>query len=120
MSTDARTGQKSSGTERIEPETTDAVPEGAALIGVDARGATHWLGNPVTHDGIPVFVVDGDGDDQDENVQEWDLTETPCAAVDGDAVDAWIAHVERKRGTWARVVYNEPLAETLAGALEGL
>jgi len=107
------TGQKTSGTIRITPEKADVIPADASRIGVDADGAPHYLGDPVQHDGIPVYVDAADG------VEEWDLTETPCGAVDGDAVDAWIDHVERKRGEWQRILYGRTLTEMLADAVEG-
>jgi hypothetical protein len=92
---------------------TDAptIPDSAGLIGLDATGARHYLGNRVTRDGIPVFVED------DDDIKTFDLTETPCTKAD-DVVEAWIDHVERKRGVWRRVVYNQPLAVTLAQRVE--
>ena len=92
---------------------TDApmIPDSAGLIGVDATGARHYFGNRVTSDGIPVFVKDPDG------IKTFDLTETPCTKAD-DVVEAWIDHVERKRGEWRRVVYNQPLAVMLMECVE--
>jgi len=92
-------------------ECTDTVPAGAALIGIDAEGARHYLGNRITHDGVPVYVDAGD------TVETFDLAETPCITQD-DAVEAWLDHVERKRGPWTTVVYNQPLGAMLATALE--
>ncbi len=111
MSTKTPAGDESTGTNRSTDTETATIPDGAALIGVDAEGAFHWLGNRVTHDGVPVYVED-DGD-----VEVWDLTETPCTKAE-DIVEGWISHVERKRGTWARKVYNQPLAVTLAERVE--
>lgn len=88
------------------------VPDKFSLIGVDGEGATHYLGNRVTHEGVPVYVEKTDG-----SVVEWDLTETPCAECD-DIVEGWINHVERKRGTWERLVYGQSLGETLVEAVE--
>jgi len=112
MSTTNSTAERSTGTTRIEPDRADDVPEGAGMIGIDATGATHYLGNPVTNDGLPVYVTEGD------DVEVFDLAKTPCGRVDGDAVDAWIDHVARKRGEWKRVLYGKPLAEMLADAVE--
>ena len=110
MSTNTSTGQKSSGTKRSTEPTT--IPDRSGLIGIDAEGARHYLGNRVTHDGVPVYVKETDG-----SIEEWDLTETPCTQCD-DVVEGWIDHVERKRGEWRRVVYNQPLAMTLVEAVE--
>ena len=90
---------------------TDTVPRGAALIGIDAEGARHYLGSRVTNDGVPVYVQD------ETDVETFDLTETPCKTQD-DIVEAWIDHVENKRGEWTTIVYNQPLGAMLATALE--
>lgn len=108
---DYATRQQESGGTTASTDT-PMVPDSAALIGTDAEGATHYLGNRITADGIPVFVEGGDG------IETFDLSETPCTQAD-DVVEAWIDHVERKRGEWERIVYNQPLAVTLVESLGG-
>lgn len=90
---------------------TPTIPNGAGLIDIDGDGATHYLGNRVASDGIPVFVEDDDG------IEAFDLTDTPCTKAE-DVVECWIDHVERKRCDWRRVVYNQPLTVTLTECVE--
>lgn len=100
-------------TTQMDDESTDrridAVPERATCIGIDADGARHYLGNRITSDGIPVFVVD-------DGVTTFDLSTTPCADAD-DEIAAWIGHVERKRGEWQRIEYGKSALAVLADAL---
>ncbi|MFW6434869.1 MAG: hypothetical protein ACOCY1_00665 [Halovenus sp.] len=93
-----------------QKSTVESTLDRAALIGVDGEGDRHYVGSPTVHDGHPVFVV---GDD----IQTYDLEGTPCADQP-DAVAAWIDHVERKRGAWETIAYNQSIAELVADALE--
>jgi hypothetical protein len=89
------------------------VPAYAVSLGVDGEGATHYLGNRVTNDGLPVYVEAPTGE-----VDVYDLAETPCWSCD-DPVEAWIDHVADKRGDWESVTYGDSLVEMLAEGLEG-
>lgn len=99
MATNAHRGK-----ERIE------IPSRSTVIGVDADGSIHRLGNRVAAEGIPVYVTHEDGE-----LEVFDLTETPCYDHPDydDPVEAWIAHVEHKRGDWARVEYGRSLVDVL-------
>jgi len=88
------------------------IPPRAVSLGVDGEGATHYLGNRVTNDGLPVYVEAPTGE-----VDVYDLAETPCWDAD-DEVQAWIDHVEAKRGAWERETYGDSLVEMLADGLE--
>lgn len=84
----------------------------ASLIGIDGAGDRHYVVAPTVADGRPVLVETGDG------VEEIDLEDTPCVEQD-DAIDAWIDHVERKRGAWEYIAYGRPTHELVAAAVEG-
>jgi hypothetical protein len=87
-----------------------AIPPRATVVGVDGDGATHYLGNRVTAEGIPVYVEHDDG-----SREMFDLVETPCYDHPDyeDPVEAWIAHVRATVGEWGRVEYGRGLVEVL-------
>jgi hypothetical protein len=88
-----------------------AIPARSTVLGVDGDGSTHYLGNRVTAEGIPVYVEHADGERE-----VYDLTETPCfdAPAYDDPVEAWIDHVEATRGAWDRIEYGRSLVDVLA------
>jgi hypothetical protein len=85
-----------------------AIPARSSVIGTDADGARHHLGNRIAAEGFPVYVAHPDGE-----IEYFDLEETPCADAD-DEVKAWIDHVEAKRGPWQSIEYDRPLAAVAA------
>ena len=85
----------------IAPTEKSTVPDGAALVGTDSEGRTHYYMAAAAYD-ERVFVVDGDA------VQVFDLADT------GRDIDDWVRHVK----AWDDLRYDEGFGEMLARAME--
>ncbi len=112
----AVSGDQDSMTTHVTPTERSTVPDGAARVGVDGEGRTHyWAFAPYDN---RVFVVPADrgvdGDDSDAaTVDVFDLDATPC---DGD-LGAWIDHVARQAGGWERLERDHGLTDLVAEAV---
>jgi len=93
-----------------QKSSTDSVPAGAALLGLDGEGARHYVSNPV-HGAVTVYVKEQSGE-----VRTFDLADTPCHGVGGPDAQArgWWDHIADKRG-WAQTA-----EDILAGDLEAI
>jgi len=85
----------------ITPSESSTVPDGAALVGIDAQDRIHYYMAASAHDDR-VFVATDDG------VEVFDLAGT------GRTIDDWVGHVDE----WADLRYEEGFDEMLARGLE--
>jgi hypothetical protein len=86
----------------ITADQESTVPEGAALVGIDAEGRVHYHMAAVAHDDRVFVATDTDG------VQVFDLAGT------GRDIEDWVAHVDE----WDDLRYGEGFDAMLDRQLE--
>lgn len=95
-----------------EENSTD-LPRGAARIGVDADGCTHYVHRDLASDELAIYV------DRDDSVAGYDITDIPADGY-ADRVQAWSAYVHGETGAWRVWTYSpQGGIASAAGALGG-